>query len=352
MRGKWRYIVAIGLLAAGAGLAVHYQSLIRFKLLTLNPDLYLSFDCNIMTWSGELVRKFPYDYCLYSDDGSMIASYPLGILSFDRNMKVLWQKKMHVHHKFIKTVDGRHVIFPTSEVQKFQGMPVRFDVLQMVDTSGNTVKTWRSFDFIEEIKQRAGIQNIELWPFTWDLEQKPMADWEATHLNSVSEIEDDGYFKKGDFIVNLHGPIQRFIVLSRDFSKIVWMSRRNHYVHDVQVLKSGNILLFRNRPDDKSKFSSLEEIDPGTELPVWRYQAESENEFFSEGRGNVQKIGDDDFYLFTDLTTQPSQAVVIDKHGHKLWSYKTVFKVNEWTYAKMRRVHLLNLGQFLRLNNI
>jgi hypothetical protein len=347
LKRRWLWPIPIIGLSLIAGLK--YQSQIRFELLKLNPDLFLSMDCNVIDWSGQVLRSFAYSYCEYLNDGRLIAANDDKIMAFDKDMRPLWEKTLPVHHRLNKTRDGRHIVFLSSETQPFQGEPLRFDVVYKMDLDGNIVNSWRVFTNIDELKRRVGLRHITPWRDVWT-DFKSAAKGEISHANSVYEIGDNPYFKPGDFIVNLHGPLNRIIVLSHDLSQIDWLSKQHYHVHDVQVTDQGNILLYRNFQEDQSEVSTLEEIDPRTEQPAWIYKAPAAHGFFSKIKGSVQRLRGD-FYLFADLTTHPS-AVLIDKHGQRLWSFESPFKNRKNIPIKMERVQLLNLRGFLKMNNL
>lgn len=311
-------------------------------------DHYLIVNCTVYNDKKEIVRTSPLMGCLYFKDGKVFGKKNKSIVMIDKNGKKLWEKDIIYHSVGNKLADESGIIFLSSEEKVYKGQLVRFDFLIKMDLNGNVLNTWKVSGNLDEIKKIFSISEIEFWNENNELFK---ARKQFPHANSVYEIPTNELantnpaFRKGNFIVSLHGTIRAFIVLSSDLKKILWHSSRKYHVHDVQVLSNGNILLHNNRDPDHF-YSQIQEIDPSSESVTWSYNAKTPSGFFSTVAGSVQKL-DEKSYLYSTNGPIPHVAI-ISKDGKMQW-YINLTPTNGGKIHIMN-AKLLDLGDYFNNN--
>lgn len=307
---------------------------------------FLVVNCTIYNEHKQIVRNSPFMGCLYFNDGKVFAKKKRTIFMFDKDGKILWEKDIIYHSvgNIIKNETG--IIFLSSEEKLYKGQLARFDVVIEIDLAGNILKKWNVFNNIEQIKKAFNISEIEFWN---EYNELFKAKKQFPHANSVYEIPDNSHshinpaFKKGNFVVSMHGTLKSFIILDSNLENILWVSKRQYHVHDVQILPTGKILIHNNRDPDHF-YSQLQEVNPSDESIYWSYSDQNPSSFFSTVAGSVQKL-DDQHYLYSTNGPTP-HATIIDHNGVKKW-YIDLTPTNGGK-IHIVRAQLLDLGDYLK----
>jgi uncharacterized protein (UPF0248 family) len=184
--------------------------------------------------------------------------------------------------------------------------PEQSDYLAEVTREGQTVWQWQTWEHLDPVTD--GIAEV----------QAPRTLW--AHGNSVQELPD------GDFLVS-YRPTSTVIRISRKNGKILWKLGPPMVAgqHAPTLLANGNILIFDNgvhRLDDSMPYSRVIEVNPATNLIVWKYQDKPAWNFFSPRMGLAQRlpngntlITESSFGRFFEVTSQ----------GEIVWEYVNPF---------------------------
>lgn len=322
------------------------------------PGSYLYTDCEIRDHTGKVIRDFGiYDNCVFFDDGTFIgAKERKGIFYIGKNGETIWSLPIFPHHQMNALEDKQSVIVTSSDVVLVKGKKTKFDSLFIISKTGKVLHEWHLRDYWSQIKQKLQINEVNFANLEPHLRERGAVQ-EASHLNSVHEIPDTGNsptalrYKKGNFIVNILGPIKVILILSADLKKILSISRTNSIKHDLQILPSGKMLAYVNFDNSGAgKLSRLELSDPITDKIEWTYQRPT---FFSEMWGSVQSLENGKFWLFTehDRPFQP-KIKIVDKEGNLLWQLSLNSNGSRsGGRVLVFRALILDLSRFLSLNS-
>lgn len=276
-------------------------SLTQNKLQALN----IIQDCNILNMNGDVVRSLPGKMCLFFEDGKFISANEKRMRLYDKNYTALWTIEGHFHHQLALSNDKKRILAFDSGKIDIKGKNKRTDRILVISMEGK---------ILHEQSSDALLKMQKLPYFDWLnspwLKQETNTEREISHFNSIYEIPKNANdlpgspLREGNFIVN--GLTHGIFVLSPDLKRIVFHKILNtsveHFIHDVQVTKRGNIIYFNNitaEPTQKNLYSTIQEYDLLKQGVVFEFKASPEAMFFSRYCGAIQEL-DDDHILFSD----------------------------------------------------
>gem|GEM_PF-5476448 len=340
--------------------------------------------CSIFNQNFAEIRRYPGVLCIFLKSGQFLSAERQPLVTFySADGKELWKKPLHLHHQAKLNSQG-HFLILTSEFSQLQGKKVRSDQVVLMDQSGALVQNWSFIDHRQEIAallakagspKRSWIEKTD-----WFHVAYPKVHFESSHINSVSEIEDNlsagkiQAFAKGNYLVNTADGY--LFVLSSDFKSILWfqdyrIQYRIEMLHDVQVLPNGHLLAYANAmlmPRDAvrdaprkhqgdRRHSFLVEIDPtqvGKDSIVWQYGQGSHQRFFSGYCGGVQLLKSGEV-LFSELVDhdlgerfKESRVKVIEKNG--TLKADVAFHINGKD-IKLQEIKEIDVTDFLKNNH-
>ncbi len=267
--------------------------------------------CMVMDEKGAIVQGWLMAFCAPHEDGS-IAMVPLGgtspLLYFDRTGTLLWRLEIDAHHALRWSNDGQTLITLGSEVFEYKDKQVRFDVLYRIDKKGKIVSSYRFYERREELislmKQHKVLERRIGKVFT---KPKPRAGsfFEFSHLNSFYEIPANTSYSHpllapGNMVIN-SVKLPLILILSPDFKQVLWSwtnPTQHHVLHDVQVSRNGEIIVYNNEPYGEGiEYSSLDVYSfPGMQLTK-RAVANRAGEFYSDVRGGFEELENSEFLV-------------------------------------------------------
>ena len=352
---------------------------------------YFYIYCSIFDRDGKLIFSLNQNAkCAFHNDGSLLVTQPSQdkLELFDKNDLKLWSAHVNAHHDLKFSKDGKRILLITSEVSSFNNLKIRSDCFSVRSLTNQPLHQWCLKDHLRELNNLG----IRIYKFGNDqdegLTEIVTTRLEISHANSIYEIEEnarsssDIAFKKGNFLVNLNLPICASLILDPKMKIILWsknfcqqrrdMTFLEATIHDPQVTKDGNLLLYVNafnkytmpyyqnlksfknvnpvsadsdtadsafdiknifkinlkywccRPSQKEWYSRLMEIDPYTNAVYWSYKGKPPMSFKSPIVGSVTKL-DNGNYLFSDIT-YGGHAFEITSNGKKTWGFTYPFR--------------------------
>ncbi len=330
--------------------------------------------CMILDAHGALRWSYPAWLCVFLPDGRFITGDVDGLYLRGADLKSIWHHDFVPHHMISLAKNG-DILTLASEYKAVSEQKPGFSGIVEVDIPKKIMQKKteipadvlrRKFrvDKIVRLNQDGKIVaekrliNDAGYPLKW-----LVRDWawmsprvappalEVSHLNSIYEIPPNASplpaFKAGNILVN--DTLNRVVfILDDNLKEILWRFRYQPLgyltVHDIQVLKNGNILLLKNSSEDSSQDSSLEEIDPVTHKVVWTHHEKPDGSFRASKMGSVQPLGEN--FLYAHTTNGKSHATMIDRSGKIVWQ----LDLNRHTDVGLQGAYQLPVEEFLRHN--
>lgn len=310
--------------------------------------------------SGKLLWSFHKgNHCLYFKDGRFVAADKTSISMYNKDFHKVWSLTLPVHHQVNFNQAKDRILIISDTYHEYKGKKMRFDRLLVLDLHGKIIKDYDFFPHREEVnkvtsKERLGkFSKEEEWVL-----RNPEYPWEYSHVNSFYEVpknlleEKVPALKAGNYVVNVNEQ-NMVIILDKDLNQILWsLSHKiigggDEVFHDVQVLPSGEFLIYFNR-DYRKKFSSIDLYHPFKKELTTLYKASPAQNFFSWICGGAQILENGNL-LFSD-TTNGAWAYEVDKNRKLIWSmhYQMIPKSSPQVYQQIKRA---DLTEFLKNNN-
>ena len=270
--------------------------------------------CRVMSMTGAFVSVFPGQMCIFLENGDFLSGTTTSLRRINTKNEDVWEIKGNFHHQLNLSNDGKRILALTSDVITLEEKKTRQDKILILDLDGNIIH--------QQVMEKLLVgRNIPLVPRGLNsFEQKiHNVESEISHLNSIYEIpklnskKNPEYIREGNIIVN--GTVSGSFILSPDLKTdlhhIIFKNSRDHWVHDVQITNEGNFLYFNNVVSSNSMGSSLlggdneftsfysavEEIRPGSQKIVMKFEANPKGTFYSWICGSVQELDDDNWLI-------------------------------------------------------
>lgn len=321
------------------------------------PNAILS-GCLIISKDRELIRTHPGLICAYLPSGRFVSlDYNSDKIAFysKTNMK-LWERSGHYHHQLKFSPDRKSLLAMSSSFHTVERKRARYDVLQVLDLEGKTLK---EFDFYAHRKQLKALAPDKAKFYPRKEASFPKIVWEFSHANSFYEIQKNDLetaipaFQSGNYLVNVN-LLGLILVLDSKLSKILWSY---HYPdnsgdnsHDVQVLANGHLLIYNNDYFDGVKnYSTLDEFDLMNKKLVWRYTASPPEAFHALQGGGIQKLSNG-HVLFTDFT-KPGVIFEIDQASKVVWAGPDIFKEADGQPRYVQEAKHSDVSEYLNHNS-
>lgn len=296
---------------------------IFFTITSLLAEEHNVIGCEIFSMEKKLLRKFPGELCAFTDDGSILSTEEERIVYYDKNLKIKWTLPIKAHHQVnLNLKKDKFLLIGSDIVKQKNAKPARSDVLYIVNKSGKIEKKFDLFKEKAQFDKKYWVQaQKRKFPVIWTPSRFSDAEWELTHVNSFYEI--DAKFNHGSFIVN-DISLMLVFTLSADLKKVVWQSHLSSdpwtMLHDVQVLRNGNLLYYDNGTKSRP-YSTLIEYDLKNSKIVWQYERTPKESFYAVRWGGIQRLENGNT-LFSDITKGPI-SIEITKDGHEVWNMKS-----------------------------
>lgn len=277
-------------------------------------------NCELLSFDQKFKKVFPGRFCLFLDDGHLVSADREGLKMYDKNQLLLWEVPGHFHHQINFSTDKKYILALSYHKHSTHPETV-VDHFLKIDLKGEIVSEQNA----EFLFKQVGF-DFPKWSMHESFHRFGFR-YERSHFNSIYEVpsnlksSDGGIFTPGSIIVNsLRAGI---FILDPEMKKIVHheilKNSEDHNIHDVQMLPSGEVLVFNNRniDDPKGPYSSIDlwRISPGKPSKMtYRYTASEKQWFFSASAGAVQLI-DDSYFL---ITHRLNGIFLVDKKTKKL----------------------------------
>ena len=308
--------------------------------------------CTIYDEQARILRRYDGDLCLFHNDGRVFSAGK-HFIARDKTLATLWRHPISLHHQLNWSVDRTKILAMGRETIRMGDREIQWDLLYVFKLDGRVEK---EFSFYENRAMLAakGLSMQIMETVSPDRPESPFPEY--THANSFYEIPPNANaarhpaFAAGNYIVNLlNEPI---FILDKDLKRVLWSLKYplGRWIHDVQVLANGNLLIYVNMTSEsRGKFSALDEFNPLDKKIVWTFRAKEPHQFNSPGRGGVQLLADKT--IFYSDATNDNYGVHITRKGEEVWRRR--FISNDYRTGRpvtIQQIKQVDLGAFLRKN--
>ncbi len=253
--------------------------------------------CVIHNLKGDIVKEIPGDICIFMDDGSYISASGTSLRSISADSSLQWFLEIPVHHQINLSHDKKRILVLSSEFLTREGVKTRDDRFLIVSLDGKILHDNTIGELLpsKELLQLPITNSFSIWK---DFKT------ESSHFNSIFEIQeiplrkDAPWLAPGNIIVN--SVRLGVLVLTPDLKQVLhrftYPRSYDHQVHDVQILPTGNLLLFNNSTkawSEEMEFSSIDEVDPVTFDLRYTMNSTPEAHFFSASRSGAHAVNED-----------------------------------------------------------
>jgi hypothetical protein len=302
-----------------------------FYLLWLNSSQkqalsYNVIGCQILDNDGTVLWSLPGGMrCIFYEDGSLVAAINNELVRYDKNLNLLWRKDIFNHHQLNRS--GNKILVMSDEHILENNDLVRYDVLHILDLSGNILNTFRVSQF-----KNSWYPKSEKMYWTLSAPYKKnnyFVRKEFSHFNSFYSLPKnlvekiDPTFAEGNYIISdCRGKI---FILDKNLRDVVWeistvdgMSLRTH---DAQFTAQGKIVYYYNNAWGKQNYTTLDEIDPLTRKRSILFREDPPELFFSMVKGGLQFLENGN--ILTSDNSYPPRAFEFDPKTQQIvWIYQ------------------------------
>lgn len=326
-------------------LVLSYQAWIHFQ----KPDVHYHnvVGCKIIDNDGTLLWALPAGVrCVFFDDGSVLAAIHDQLVMYDKDLKISWRKNIFSHHQLNRT--DHHILVMTDEHIQESGELIRYDILQILDFSGNILNTFKISALTSNWYPKTEKKYWNLVPYK---KNNRTVSKEFSHFNSFYMLQENSAeknssaFAKGNYIVSdLRGKI---FTLDRDLKTVLWemteVEGMRLRTHDAQLTRQGNIVYYFNNAWGKQSYTTLDEVDPFTRKRRILFQEDPPELFFALVKGGLQILENGN--ILTSDTSHPPRAFEIDPTTQELvWSYQPK------NLSDIQQIKRYDLSRFLQKN--
>jgi len=282
----------------------------------VKPEAYL------MSMSGEIVHTWRYPEIqpwrwraveMLASGDLLVINKHNALIKLDWESSLLWSRPMQVHHDV--TPAGEDTLYTlATAAASYREVPVKFDEILVLNSLGEDVDRWWSYEHLDEIKSaldessfldgildsieaegHLGMRNRGTDASDPASTERGPHIYDYFHLNTVNLLppnplnDTDPRFAPGNLLVCFRN-VNQIAVMDRSTMQILWAWGEGEleWPHYPVMLESGNILVYDNGVF--REYTRVIEVNPLTEEIQWEYKADPPDSFYSETRGAAQRL--------------------------------------------------------------
>jgi hypothetical protein len=298
----------------------------------------------INSWRGEESGVWERSVLLSNGDLMVVGWHtdqndPEGryLLRLDWENKVVWKRKIPVHHDISLTPDGNFIAV-TMKIRPIRDLHrdylVRDDQLTLISPDGDVLAERSLYDVLVArpdlyVLMRAwdpGVRwLLKRWAVKLGLADAPQfVDY--FHANAVEWIEkqgstgDSSAFDSGNVIVTIRN-LDAVVVFDWDRAELQWVWGPGEVSgpHDGTLLPNGNVLVFDNGLGRDPGWSRVIELAPLSGEIVWQYSAPEPTDFYTASRGSAQRLANGNTLI---AEADSGRAFEVVPAGEIVWEYR------------------------------
>jgi hypothetical protein len=291
---------------------IHFAGCLEKNSLRKFQKLLYTSHCQIFDIDGNVVRRYPFQYCSFDQDGSYVASHNNSIFFYNKKNELMREyKKFYPHHDILRTKLNDIYVFG-SEYHLINKVYVREDVINHFSSAGKLLGQMKLSTMQEVFKK----YRKPLFENNW-IQNIKEKSYEYSHANSIHEfINNDQKFGvslvKGDLLVNVGG-LGVLLFIDKNLSHLKYIMPYEYgIIHDVYPLSNGNFLFFLNRHQFTVQKSYIVIKDHEFKNDLYKFNPDV-NKFYSESVGSAELIDAD--------------HLLISLNDHGLRSYAKILNI-------------------------
>lgn len=221
--------------------------------------------------------------------GVLVLMKDVGLVALDVDGNVRWECAGRYHHDLWVAEDGRiHALARRAvRMPELHGdLDILEDLVHVLSPEGELLEEWSVLGALRASPHAYLLPDLgEVTP-----KKGKATDIDLLHTNHVQIVDAaraaDSAFDAGDVLLSLRNT-STVMVLDGDTRAVKWVYGPGNltFQHHPVLLPGGNVLLFDNGRDKRSR---VVEVEPATHRIVWRYGGPPR--FYSKTRGSVQRL--------------------------------------------------------------
>ncbi len=242
------------------------------------------------------------------------------VMRVDWNGRVIWKKRLPVHHDITTTPDG-NLMALAFQRRKLPGVhpivDVRDDLIVTLTPQGDPLSR---LSFYDAVRGQPGVFPLIENPVTV-VARRPWVD--LFHANSLEWMHQKHLFDKHP----IYGPDNVLVCFRRQHRIAIFDMKKREVIwawgekdisgpHDAQVLEDGRILLFDNGVS--RGWSRVIELDPLRNEVVWEFKAPTPTDFYTESRGSAQRLPNGNTLI---ANSDHGEIFEVTRAGDVVWRY-------------------------------
>jgi hypothetical protein len=276
------------------------------------------------------------------DSGDLLViNKQYALIKLDWHSNLVWSRPLQVHHDVTVTENSTMYVLATATT-RYRGVLVKFDVILHLDSLGEEVERWWSYDHLDEIG-RACDETSFLDGILDSLQENSQGSitgrlpaaadpasidskahiYDYFHLNTVNLLpptplgEEDSRFLTGNLLVCFRN-INQVAVMDRNTMRILWAwgEGKLEWPHYPVMLEGGNILIYDNGVF--REYSRIIEVNPLTGEIEWEYRGDPPETFYSETRGAAQRLPNGNTLI---CDSGSGRVFEVTKEGDTVWEW-------------------------------
>lgn len=268
------------------------------------------------------------------------------VREYDWDGNVVWEYEAPdvAHHDISRLENGNTIFLHRSYVPKVfkqqitdpyrKSLKLRADSILEVDPAGKTVWHWNAYEHLD--LNSCGKPTCERYA---ELPQKKKKLYDWTHMNTVSPIPENKWYRMGDKrfkpgnIITIPRNWWTVKIIDKETKEIVWDYEGDYEGglgggHEAYMIPegypgAGNILIFDNGSVVHPDKSYVLEINPVTKQTVWI--ADLGEGLFSRAAGAAQRLPNGNTLISEDKT---GRVLEITPELKTVWEYQSDYETN------------------------
>ena len=263
----------------------------------------------IHKWTEESGRSKTWNHVELGENGSAFTiDVDRRLLKIKPDSTTEWSHKAGHHHD-IAIAENKDIYTLThkNDIVFYHGIPLPIlnDYITVLSPEGKVLSETSLYDILKDHVPFRSVKSIYRYMLSrrafvpslkhqFRKKKRPLLfrkDMDIFHTNSIELMDRSiaGFCNKEDWLISIR-QLDLICVVNPKTAKVTWewgpkeLSRQ----HNPTLLANGNILIFDNGV--KTGFSRIVELDPLKKKVVWEYKANPPQDFYSRGRGGVQRL--------------------------------------------------------------
>ncbi len=329
----------------------------------VKPEAYL------MSMSGEIVHTWTYPEIspwrwraveMLDNGDLLVINKQYALIKLDWHSNLVWSRQISGHHDVTVTEDNTLYVLAVA-TKTYRGVPVKFDVILRLDSLGEEVDRWWSYEHLDEIRLALDetsfldgiLDSLEEYG-QGSMTNRPPVDpasgesrghiYDYFHLNTVNLLpptpigERDSRFLPGNLLVCFRN-VNQVAVMEKDTMRILWAWGEGElqWPHYPVMLESGNILIYDNGV--VREHSRVIEVNPLSGEIEWEYRGDPPETFYSETRGAAQRLPNGNTMI---CDSGSGRVFEVTRDGDTVWEW-----LNPATDDEGHRVQVVRMDRLV-----